>query len=127
MPRVSVVNQVKVLDVGLDSIMIVGDLVEFKPVSYALAVQRQGADFFGKEGHFPDFAIFRRPIPVPLVTEQVNVMTYNEGSHIFVNRIYVLGTAACALIQIGSQKRMDAVAKIKHIRKILRPVQVPRL
>ncbi|MGQ5394094.1 spore germination protein GerPE [Paenibacillus sp. M.A.Huq-84] len=113
-------REVKVNTVSLASILQVGDNKLIKPVSKALAVQRNISMFKGDEGNFDDFGIFSRDLPLPLTeNESVKVSFNNNCSRIQVGGIFVDGIAAASVLQIGSNKNIQAESRIKHIRQVI--------
>jgi spore germination protein PE len=118
MVRTSVVHRLKVNDVSLSSTLQVGDLVEFKPYSKALAIQREESIYLGNEGNFEAYELFSKPIPQPKVYEDVDMEILNRDPYIQVGNVRVIAAAASSLIQVGSTQRMEAEARVKHIRQL---------
>lgn len=123
--RISVVDQTKVNAVVFSSTFFVGDMKQFIPKTYALAVQREIPIYNGNEGDFTPYLTFSSPIPVPSQQNTVPVEAINENPFIHVGAIQVLSVSTSSLYQIGSTDYIDAESRIKHIRQLLsglRPV-----
>jgi spore germination protein PE len=120
MIRSSSVGQIKINDVSLASVIQIGDNESIKPTSKALAIQREIADFRGNEGDFNDFPLFSRVIPIPEVYEEVHMFVENTYDKIEVGRIRVSAFSSSAVLQIGSNRRIESEARIKHIRQFIK-------
>lgn len=118
MHRTSIVDRVKINDISLSSTLQVGELVNFKAYSQVLAIQREESIYLGNEGNFGAYDLFSKPIPLPLVYEDVCMEIVNRNPSIKVGNVRVIGAAASSLIQIGSNQRMDMESRIKHIRQL---------
>lgn len=118
MDRTSIVNRLKINDVSLASTLQIGDLVEFKAHSKALAVQREESIYLGNEGNFEAYELFSKPIPQPKVYEDVQMEILNRDPYIKVGNVRVTAAASSSLIQVGSIQRIDAESRIKHIRQL---------
>ncbi|WP_158301744.1 spore germination protein GerPE [Paenibacillus mesophilus] len=118
MPRTSAVKNAYVYSVGYSSIFFVGDCVEVKPRTKALAIQRQIANFNANEGSFEAFPIFSRPIPRPEPTDDVQFTVANRSSFIHVDSISIISISTSAVLQIGSNQLIDAESRTKHIRQL---------
>lgn len=118
MVRTSAVKNAYVNSVGLGSILFVGDCVEVKPRSKALAVQRQIADFSGDEGSFEAFPIYSRPIPRPDPSDEVQFTVTNRSSFIHVGAVKITSISSSSVLQIGSNLSIDAESRTKHIRQL---------
>ncbi|RAV22507.1 spore germination protein GerPE [Paenibacillus contaminans] len=119
MSRISVVKQITVNEVGLGSTLFVGDLVEVKPRSKALAIQREVANFYGNEGNLDSYAIFSRPIPIPSIYEDVKMEICSSNPFIKVGTVDILSISSSSLLQVGSNRTIDAETRTKHIRQLL--------
>lgn len=123
--RTSVVGSVRILSAQLSSIVQAGDSVAVSPRSEALAVQRQVADYYDDEGNFGSFRIFKQNIPEPLLDESWSFSVRNDNPCIQVGFVNIIGLSASSILQIGSNKLVDAESRTKHIRQLLegeRPV-----
>lgn len=120
MKRFSIVRNVKIRTLLFSAIFQVGDNLVIAPKSRVFAVQREIPTFIGNEGNFFEFPIFSKPIPQPLVEEQIHVSTQNVQPYIQVDHLDVLGVSTAAVIQIGSNKVIVTENRTKHIRQLLR-------
>jgi spore germination protein PE len=123
--RKSVVKNINIHAVTLSSIFQVGDNLVVKPRSRAIAVQREIPIFLGNEGGFSNYPLFSRPIPQPVITEDVRMTVMNKSPLIKVEQIEILSIAASSVFQVGSNQRIDTEARVKHFRQLLRG-EVPR-
>lgn len=118
MRRWSVVRDMKVNSVVLSSILQVGDNEIIKPTSKALAVQRELPEFDENEGNFKEFPLFSREIPLPPIdNEAVDVSIDNTSSRIQVGCLNIYGVSSSSVLQVGANKKIQAEARIKHIRQ----------
>ncbi|CAI9394854.1 spore germination protein GerPE [Niallia sp. Sow4_A1] len=116
--RTSVVDLINVRTVSFSSIVEIGDAIYHQAVSRAIAVQRQKELFYGKEGAYEDYAVFKEPIPLTPIIENVECHFENMKPIIKVHHIDITGISSCSLLQIGNCRHMYAEARIKHIRQI---------
>ncbi|WP_453990536.1 spore germination protein GerPE [Bacillus nitroreducens] len=119
MKRISVVDFIKVNSLSFSSILEIGDSMKIKPISSALAVQREVPLFFTNEGDFSQFPIFSRDLPKVEVTESINMRIFNQNPIIKVNSIRIDGVSSAGVMQIGSTETIHTESKVKHIRKLL--------
>lgn len=119
MVRTSVVGFVKIRTVELSSIVFAGDAGILHPVSNVLAVQRELPSYNGNEGKLSVFPLFTNPIPVPELVEDFSMDIDNQSNTINVGYVDIIGVSASSIIQIGSNHRIDAESRIKHIRQLL--------
>jgi spore germination protein PE len=108
----------KVINLGLSSILEIGDSYSIKPRSKVWALQRQFELFYGDEGHFRD-PVFTRPLPKPDFDEPVHFVRYNESPTIKVNNIFVTAVAVSSVLHVGSTQLIDSESRVKHIRQLL--------
>lgn len=105
--------------VGYASIVQLGDCDTVLPSSSALAIQRQRAVFFGHEGSFDQFPIFNRPIPrLRSVTEEELRFSDSRQGSIVVDIVDILSLSSAAVLQVGSNRRIEAANRVKHIRQL---------
>lgn len=119
-PRTSMVGRIKVNQIQFNSTVFIGDLVDFSPVTRAIAVMREIPRFLGNEGRFSEYMIFTRPIPPPVVHETLQVGTVNADPVIRVGQVKVLALSTASLLQVGSVRAVRAETRVKHIRQLLR-------
>jgi spore germination protein PE len=120
MSRWSVVQHIKINNISLASILHIGDNRAIKPVSKALAVQRQVASFNENEGNFAEFPLFSRVIPIPDPYEPLDMTIDNECDTIQVNCVRVLAISSSSVMQIGSNKLIESETRIKHFRQFVK-------
>lgn len=120
MARISAVRNISINEVGLGSILIAGDCVVVKPRGKALAVQRQTSKFIGNEGSFQAYPTYSRPIPLPSPSDEVHVAWTNLGGYIHVEAVDIISISSSSVLQTGSNERIDAESRIKHIRHLQR-------
>lgn len=125
MARISSVTNIDINSVGLASTLLIGDIVEITPRARDLAVQRQVAIFNGDEGDFGSYAMFSRPIPQPVIYEQVGMSVTNTNPYIKVRNVTVMSISAAAVMQVGSNCKVDSEARVINIRQLVRG-QAPR-
>ncbi|MDF2721222.1 MAG: spore germination protein [Paenibacillus sp.] len=118
MTRISAVQQVIVREVGYSSFLFVGDCVAVRPVSRALAIQRQTPNFYGNEGSFEAYEIFSKPIPLPLDSEAVHMETVNRHPIIQVQKVDIVSISSSSVVQLGSNRTIEAETRTKHIRHL---------
>lgn len=117
--RNSVVGTYKSQIVSFGGIIQMGDSYLLRPVSYALAVQREQEIFFSDEGNFNDYQIFTIQLPNVPITENVVMNVHNENPSIHVNNVYCLGISSSGIVHIGSTKHIISEARVKHIRHLM--------
>ncbi|MFT9486015.1 spore germination protein GerPE [Tepidibacillus infernus] len=117
--RISVVNSVNVKLMLFGSILQVGDSRFITPRANVFAVQRELPIFDDQEDHLSKYPLFTKPIPTPSITEPLQMKIKNESPYIQVGNIKVNGLSTAAIVQIGSNHRIDVEARVKHIRILL--------
>jgi len=117
--RTTVVGSIRIISSTLGSIIQAGDSLVVSPRSKVLAVQRQVAEYYGDEGSFDRFRIFRQNIPEPVLDESVSFSATNENPYIEVGAVHIIGISAASVLQFGSNKLVDAESRTKHIRQLL--------
>jgi len=115
-PRVSIVNDIRINAIALSSIFLVGDAYLLEPRAKVFAIQREIPIFWREDTNIDRYSIYTRPIKRPLITEKIKMVVINESPVIKVNSIRILGISTSAILQIGSNKIIDAEARVKHIR-----------
>ncbi|WP_110114339.1 spore germination protein GerPE [Bacillus sp. CGMCC 1.16541] len=116
--RTSIVQRINIDSLSSSSITQVGDSTNVILLTRALAVRREYPLFFGREGNFDDYVIFREDIPVSPI-EPIAMNVRNEVPTIRVNCIDIIGVGFSSLIHIGSTCNVYAESRIKHIRQLL--------
>lgn len=118
--RLSHVNHVRVDTAYNSSIIQIGDSKEIHAIAHGLAVQREKPVFWGDEGDFKRFAIFRKPSPLPTYPDPLLMKKRNESGIIRVENMYVSGLSAAGILHIGSCEHMLLESRLKHIRHLIR-------
>jgi len=117
--RISSVDNLKVKQVAFDSIIQLGDSCILNGFSRAIAVQREAEIFFGDEGNFPSYRIFKKPLPLPPITESITFLRRNINPIIKVNNIDVTAVSSSSILHVGNSRNVSMEARIKHIRQLL--------
>ena len=118
MMRTSIVKNINISAIDFSSVFQVGDSYYVKPRSMVLAVQREISVFNGNEGHF-NFPIFSKPIPKPIINENVKMNIINKKPVIKVNNINIIGVSTSGIFQVGSTPYIDTENRTKHIRQLI--------
>ncbi|WP_458414380.1 spore germination protein GerPE [Schinkia sp. CFF1] len=116
--RLSIVNHMNILSVFLSSIVEIGDSNTILPFAKALAVHREHEALGGGEGSL-NYPIFYRPLPRPILTEQVAVRRINESPKIHVHSVTVIGVSTSSVVHIGSTNHIYGEGRVKHIRQLI--------
>lgn len=117
--RSSNVKNIYVNSVGLGSVVQIGDSTNLRPLSRALAVQREKQVFFGVEGNLDEYPVFTKPLVQPHFYEKVNMVEHNLKPSINVNNIKVSAVSASGIFHVGSTEHISSESRVKHIRQIL--------
>jgi len=116
--RTSVVDHLRLNIASFSSTIEFGDISYYQAFSRALAVQREKKIFFGGEGSFDQYPIFSEPIPIPPITENINIMYHQVKPIIKVKNLDITAVSASSLLQVGSTRNIYAETRVKHIRQI---------
>ncbi|HHY72542.1 MAG TPA: spore germination protein GerPE [Bacillus bacterium] len=116
--RLSIVDKLQIRSVFLSSIIEIGDSNMVLPFSRALAVHREHQLLGGGEGSM-NYPIFYRPLPRPIITEQVSVRRMNESPKIHVHSISIIGLSTSSVVHIGSTNLIYGEGRVKHIRQLI--------
>jgi spore germination protein PE len=122
MKRISMVGSMKVNGIT-SSILQIGDNAVIQAKNRVFAVQREISQFWGEEGSFAAYPIFNRPIQMPPETGKVAMSVDNLGSVIKVGKIRVLGLSASAVLQVGSNRILEAESRVLNIRHYIKPIE----
>ncbi|WP_160724646.1 spore germination protein GerPE [Bacillus sp. USDA818B3_A] len=117
--RTSSVDHLFINQVAFSSVIQLGDSCYLNGFSRALAVQRETEFFYGNEGNFPSYGIFRRPLPLPPIDESFTFFRYNPIPVIKTNHIHITAVSNSSSVHIGSTKHVSMETRIKHIRQLL--------
>lgn len=116
LPRISNVDRLYVMILSFSSIIQVGDSSIVNGFSRAIAVQREAEIFYGNEGNFPSYSVFKKPIPFIPIQEDVSNIPHNLNPIIKVNNIEIIGISSSSILHVGSSKNVSMEARVKHIR-----------
>ncbi|ETI68674.1 spore germination protein GerPE [Neobacillus vireti] len=117
--RTSNVDHLEVKQVAFSSIIQLGDSSIINGFSRALAVQREAEIFFGDEGNFPSYRIFKKPLPLPPITESMSFFRHDLNPIIKVNKLHVTAVSSSSILHVGNSRYISLEARIKHIRQLL--------
>ncbi|WCK55203.1 spore germination protein GerPE [Aneurinibacillus sp. Ricciae_BoGa-3] len=115
MNRISAVKSIKIAVVAESAIVLVGDAVHVRPRSQEIEVQQGKATFIGNEPKFSDYPLFKRPIPQPIVDEDLHMSVKNKSPWINVKKVHIVDIAASAIFQVGSNKSVHTDDRKKTI------------
>lgn len=119
MQRTSMVEQVKVITVGLGSVVKVGDSENVIATADAFAVQRELPVYYGNEGDLRQIPFFRRPLHLPELEMPICVNRYNHSPQLFVSTVHITGLSAAAVLHIGSVHTIKLRSRIRHVRQFI--------
>ncbi|AST90545.1 spore germination protein GerPE [Sutcliffiella cohnii] len=117
--RISKVDDINIHALSFSSHLTIGDSAYINAKARALAVKREYPLFYGNEGNFLAFSLFTKPIPQPVITENVRMTVENPNSDIVVNTVNIKGISSSSVFQVGANKQIQADSRIKHIRQLL--------
>lgn len=118
--RTSRVGAIKINSLVDSSIFEIGDGTEFTPSSRALAVQKEGGMFKTSDFPFSDFPIFTEDLPYfdkQIVIDQEHIPC---SPYIDVNSVDIQAISSASLFQVGNLDIIQAEARIKHFRILLK-------
>ncbi len=119
-PRVTKVDDIRIMSVGSTDVIEMGDSVQVSPAANVFAVQREKAIFIEDEFDLQDYPIFTVPIPQPSVHEQIETFTTYDSPSIHVAHISIRSIAGSSIVHLGSSKTITSEARVKNIRHLLR-------
>jgi spore germination protein PE len=123
MKRLSIVGTIKINGMLFSSLLQIGDNAIIEAQSRVFAVQRETARFWGREGRFDMYPIFTRPVPRPPEWDEVAMSVDNLGSFIQVGHVRILSLSTSAIMQVGSNRVIQAESRVKNIRQFTTPLQ----
>jgi spore germination protein PE len=109
--RTSKVDWFRMNSLTSSSIFNIGDSTHIRASAKVIAIQREAELFFGREGNFKDYILFKRSYPL-LTLKRIPTVKYN-GS------VRVTGASTSSVVQIGSTKDIKCYSRVKHIRQLL--------
>lgn len=116
--RFSKIQNLKITSVSFSSVAEIGDSQFINGLTRALAVQREAEVFYNFEGDYSLFPIFREPIPIPPIEEEILVQKNNLSPCIQVSQIKITAVSAASVIHIGNSNHINMESRVKHIRQI---------
>ncbi|MED1470248.1 spore germination protein GerPE [Bacillus salipaludis] len=117
--RTSNVDQLNVMVLSYSSIIQLGDSCIVNGFSRAIAVQREAEIFYGNEGNFPTYTVFKKPIPLPPINEAISFIPHNPKPMIKVKKIDIIGISSSSILHVGNSRNISMEARVKHIRQEL--------
>ncbi|WP_438432576.1 spore germination protein GerPE [Gorillibacterium sp. sgz500922] len=117
MTRLSVIGFIDIDNVSYASTVFIGDNCAIVPRTQAIAVRRDFTSYYGNEGSFADYPIFRRRWPRLPVPTDVRVTKRDEGV-IRVDFIQIKSISTSAVLQAGSTHTVDAEFRVKQFRQL---------
>lgn len=116
--RTSSVNRINIDTISFSSVFEIGDSCFIKGFSRAIAVQREVEYFNAKEGNFSVYPVFREPIPIIPIEEDISIQTAQLNPIIKVHNIDIIGVSSSSVIHIGNSGDISMEARVKHIRQV---------
>jgi spore germination protein PE len=118
--RSSLVNWILVSSVLSSAVVQIGDSNQVNPDTKAYALQRELPIFNGNEVEdLSQYPMYHQPLPLPLITEDIEQWTIHENPIIKVASIRVIGLGASSVLHVGSTRQINTEARVKHIREYL--------
>ncbi|MFZ7945269.1 MULTISPECIES: spore germination protein GerPE [Bacillaceae] len=117
--RISSVDHIEVKQVAFSSVIQLGDSCILNGFSRALAIQREAEIFYGDEGNFPSYRTFKKPLPLPPITESISFLRHNINPIIKVNNIDVTAVSSSSVLHVGNTRNVSMEVRVKHIRQLL--------
>jgi spore germination protein PE len=117
--RISQVQTLNIISASSSSVIQIGDSQIINMLSRALAVQREVEIFYSYEGDFSLFPLFREPIPLPPIKDEVMFQKIDFKPCIQVNEINITGAASASVIHVGNTEHVYMESRVKHIRDLL--------
>lgn len=115
--RFSVVNSINIISLTSSSQLQIGDSSINDLNSRTFAVQREKELFFGHEGDFNAYDIFKKPVYFLPINESFIMTKRNMGNQITVNQLKVIGITSSSIVQIGSNDYNYGETRIKNTRQ----------
>jgi spore germination protein PE len=119
MKRISIVKGIHINAMLFSATLQVGDNLIIAPSSRVFAVQREFPAFIGNEGNLNSYPTFTRPIPMPIVSERIQLSVRNVNPFIHVDSLKIIGASTASVIQIGSNQIIHSENRTKHIRQLI--------
>ncbi|MFP3725266.1 spore germination protein GerPE [Priestia filamentosa] len=116
--RTSKVDWFRMNSLTSSSIFNIGDSAHIRSSAKVIAIQREAELFFGREGNFNDYTLFKRSYPL-LTLKRIPTVKYNESNIIHVGSVRVTGASTSSVVQIGSTNDIKCYSRVKHVRQLL--------
>ncbi|RBP92266.1 spore germination protein PE [Cytobacillus firmus] len=116
--RTSSVDRINIDTLSFSSVFEIGDSCFIKGFSRAIAGQREVEYYNAKEGNFNIYPVFREPIPLIPIEEDITIQTAQLNPIIRVQNIDIIGVSSSSVIHIGNSGNISMEARIKHIRQV---------
>ncbi|WP_050614269.1 spore germination protein GerPE [Bacillus testis] len=116
--RSSHVRQLKIVNIGLSSIMQIGDTSYIDASSQALAVQQDTSYLEDDPDQFENYSVFRYRSPLPVIFEPIHMITNNKCLRINVDLLQVVGMASCSIVHVGNVRHARTATRILNIRRL---------
>ncbi|KAF0818049.1 MULTISPECIES: spore germination protein GerPE [unclassified Cytobacillus] len=116
--RTSSVDRINIDTIAFSSVFEIGDSCFIKGYSRAIADQREVEYFNAKEGNFSVYPVFREPIHLIPIDEDIAIQTTQLNPIIRVQNININGVSSSSVIHIGNSGNISMEARVKHIRQI---------
>ncbi|UOQ46890.1 spore germination protein GerPE [Gracilibacillus caseinilyticus] len=110
------VKQLKMESLSYSSIFQIGDAKKIEPKADVLAVQKEGGISSDKGFELDQYPIFNTEVYPIQDPEIVTGEHCHYHSNISVSTIFINGVSSSSVVQLGSNKHINALSKIKHIR-----------
>ncbi|MCM3707236.1 MULTISPECIES: spore germination protein GerPE [Cytobacillus] len=116
--RTSSVDKINIDTIAFSSVFEIGDSCFIKGFSRAIAAQREVEYFNAREGNFSVYPVFREPIPLIPIKENITMQTTQLNPIIRVQNIDIIGVSSSSVIHIGNSENISMEARVKHIRQV---------
>lgn len=118
--RSSLVNWILVSSVLSSAVIQIGDSNQVTPDTKTYALQRELPIFNGNEVEdLSQYPMYTQPLPLPLITEDIQQWTIHENPIIKVESIRVIGLGASSVLHVGSTRQIKMESRVKHNREYL--------
>ncbi|MGM9987774.1 MAG: spore germination protein GerPE [Bacillaceae bacterium] len=121
MIRNSNVQNIFINGISSGSVFQIGESNIISKRNNTLVLEKQIQQFNGKEGNFNNYPIFRRPINIPTIVDDVNMNIVNVCNDINVGTIKLTTIAGDSVLHIGTTNRVHGVAKVHKIDQYVSP------
>lgn len=116
--RLSMVDNIYVIDLSLSSTFQIGDTEEINSSDKAVEVQSSSSTYDGAEGNFHDYPIFSKPLQLPVLNEHIQISMNHQQPVIKVGQIKIIGISSSSILHVGTIDYSCMESRIKHIRHL---------